>query len=178
MMEDRLIRINRLLKMGLECATCTKRSVAAVLELSDGSLLFGWNGPPICFVEYCKPCPRLDAKSGTRMEECPAIHAEVAVILNAGRSGAGSTKGSKLYITCGLPCKDCMKELIVAGVEEIISPYPTSIYVKRDDGFESGKTYNLNLAYEMMKAAGIKYTQNESILKGSSAHVYKKEEEE
>lgn len=178
MMEDKLIRINRLLKMGLECATCTKRSVAAVLELPSGALLFGWNGPPVCFEEYCKPCPRLDAKSGTKMELCPAIHAEVSVVLDANRRGTGGTSGSKLYITCGLPCKDCMKELIVAGVEEIISPYPISTYVKRDDGFASGKTYNFNLSYELMKAAGIKYTQNESILKGSSAHVYKKEEEE
>lgn len=175
-MEDRLIRINRLLKMGLECATCTKTSIAAVLELADGSLLFGWNGPPICFVEYCKPCPRLDAKIGTRMELCPAIHAEVSVILDANRRGTGGTRGSKLYITCGLPCKDCMKELIIAGVEEIISPYPISSYVNREDGF--AKTYNFNLAYELMKAAGIKYTQNDLILKGSSAHVYKKEDVE
>ena len=176
-MEDKLIRINKLLKMGLECATCTKRSVAAVLELTDGSLLFGWNGPPLCFEDYCKPCPRLDAKSGTRMDECPAVHAEVSVVLDAAsRSDAGSTRGSKLYITCGLPCKDCMKELIVAGVEEIISPYPISVYVKRDDGVASGKTYNFNLSYELMKAAGIKYIQSDAILKGSSAHVYKKEE--
>jgi len=177
-MEDQLIQINKLLKMGLEIATCTKRSVASVLELSNGSLLFGWNGPPFCFVEYCKPCPRLDAKSGTRLEECPAIHAEISAVLDASRRGAGSTRGAKLYITCGLPCKDCMKELIVAGVEEIISPYPISVYVKRADGFASGKTYNFNLAYELMKSAGIRYTQNEAILRGSSAHIYKKEEEE
>ena len=173
-MEDRLIRINRLLKTGLEMATCTKRSVAAVLELADGSLIFGWNGPPICFADYCKPCPRLNAKSGTKMELCPAVHAEVSTVLNASRRGTGGTRDSKLYITCGLPCKDCMKELIVAGVEEIISPYPISLYVKRGDGFVSVKTYNFDLSYELMKAAGIKYTQSDSIFKGSSARVYKK----
>ena len=97
-MEDRLIRINRLLKTGLEMATCTKRSVAAVLELADGSLIFGWNGPPICFADYCKPCPRLNAKSGTKMELCPAVHAEVSTVLNASRRGTGSTRDSKLCI--------------------------------------------------------------------------------
>ena len=177
-MNDRLTKINRLLKMGLECATCTKRSIAAVLELVDGSFVFGWNGPPLCFVDYCKPCPRLDAESGTRMEECPAVHAEVSVILDANRHSTGGTVDSRLYITCGLPCKDCMKELIVAGVKEIISPYPISICVERADGFVSGDAYNFDLSYEMMKAAGIKYTQNDAILKGSSAHVYKKEEEQ
>jgi len=165
--------INNLLKNAYERATCTKRAVAAVLELVDGRLVYGWNGPPDSFKKYCNPCPRLDAKSGTKMDICPAIHAEVATIMNGARMGWNSTKGAVLYISCGLPCKDCMKELIIAGVVRIESPYPLNTYI-RGAGFDSGEIYNFNLAYELMEAAGIEYVKNSLLFKGTTAHVFTK----
>ena len=31
-----------------------------------------------------------------------------------------STKGCILYMNCGIPCKDCLIEIINAGIEEIV----------------------------------------------------------
>ena len=45
-------------------------------------------------------------------------HAERNSIYNAARIGV-STKGSKMYMTCGVPCADCARAIINAGVEEI-----------------------------------------------------------
>ena len=45
-------------------------------------------------------------------------HAETNAIVNAARIGV-STKGSKMYLTCGVPCSDCMRNIINSGIEEI-----------------------------------------------------------
>jgi deoxycytidylate deaminase len=31
-----------------------------------------------------------------------------------------AAKGSKMYMTCGVPCKECMIKIIQAGIEELI----------------------------------------------------------
>lgn len=46
------------------------------------------------------------------------VHAEVNSILNAARNGI-STKGSIMY-TNGIPCNECAKSVIQAGVIEVI----------------------------------------------------------
>lgn len=163
-------KINAVLESMLEKATCTKRAVGAVVVLDGEIISSGYNGPPEQFKEYCNPCPRLESKSGMDMDICPAIHAEMRAILNAHRDVRGGT----LYITCGLPCKDCMKEIIVAGIVKIASPYPLNIYI-RDDGFDGGETYNFNLAYAMMVAAGIVYQHDSCLTKGSTTHTYERE---
>jgi deoxycytidylate deaminase len=167
-----LKEINKHLEAALEKATCTKRAVGAVLVITTKwfyRLIEGWNGPPDEFKEYCNPCPRRDSPSGTDMEKCPAVHAEMRAVLNA--LGESQSEGPlELYITCGLPCKDCMKELIIAGVKAIVSPYPLDMG-ERDDGFKDGDTYNFNLSYELMKAAGIEYVHEPELVKGATAHV-------
>jgi deoxycytidylate deaminase len=30
------------------------------------------------------------------------------------------TKGASLYMSCGIPCKDCLKAIINSGVKEIV----------------------------------------------------------
>jgi dCMP deaminase len=45
-------------------------------------------------------------------------HAETNAIVNAARIGV-STKGSKMYLTCGVPCADCMRNIINSGIKEI-----------------------------------------------------------
>lgn len=164
--------INKRLVKSLERATCTKRKVGAVL-LQKFPLFYrlteGWNGPPDEFKEYCEPCPRAESPSGVDMDLCPAIHAEIRAVLNACKE-RNNVEGSILFMTCGLPCKDCMKELIIAGVKQIVSPYPLIIEA-REDGFEDGDTYNFNLAYELMMAAGIEYIHEPRLVKGATAHV-------
>lgn len=47
------------------------------------------------------------------------VHAETNSIVNAARIGV-SVKGSTMYMTCGLPCCDCSKAIINAGIKKII----------------------------------------------------------
>ena len=51
-------------------------------------------------------------------------HAERNALYNAARIGV-STKGTTMYLTCGIPCTDCAKGIISLGVK--------SIYCKRED---------------------------------------------
>lgn len=47
------------------------------------------------------------------------IHSEANAIINAARIGV-SLKNSKIFLTCGLPCSDCAKLIINAGINEVI----------------------------------------------------------
>jgi len=47
------------------------------------------------------------------------MHAEQNAIVNAARIGV-STKGCTMYLTCGIPCADCTKAIINAGISHII----------------------------------------------------------
>jgi dCMP deaminase len=42
-------------------------------------------------------------------------HAEQNAIINAARIGV-STKGTTMYLTCGMPCCDCTRAIINAGI--------------------------------------------------------------
>jgi len=46
-------------------------------------------------------------------------HAELNAIVNAARIGL-STKRTTMYMTCGIPCCDCARAIINAGVSAII----------------------------------------------------------
>jgi len=78
-------------------------------------------------------CPRrlLNLASGEGIEWCPAGHAEENAILNAARMGI-ETRGSAMYMTCGVPCAKCLVKIINAGVEELIVTSFT-IYDKTTD---------------------------------------------
>lgn len=52
------------------------------------------------------------------------VHAEMNAIINAARIGV-STNESKMYLTCGIPCSNCGKAIINAGISEI--------YCKKED---------------------------------------------
>ena len=51
-------------------------------------------------------------------------HGERNAIYNAARIGV-STKGSTMYLSCGVPCADCTRAIINAGI--------TRIFVERND---------------------------------------------
>jgi len=45
-------------------------------------------------------------------------HAERNAIYNAARIGV-STKGTTIYLSCGLPCADCARGIINSGIKQI-----------------------------------------------------------
>jgi len=65
-----------------------------------------------------KMCPRkvIGAKSGERMELCPAVHAEVNAIINASED----LHGCWMFCWCGVPCWECSKVIINAGIKKVI----------------------------------------------------------
>jgi len=46
-------------------------------------------------------------------------HAERNAIYNAARIGV-STKGCTMYLTCGLPCTECCRGIINAGITKVV----------------------------------------------------------
>ena len=114
---------------------CLSRKIGAILVRDKKIFSTGYNGPP-AGMSHCNEryhfdkgetiiventCPRILAgyKSGEGLHLCPAGHAERNTLNNAASLGI-STKGSKMYMNCGIPCKDCLIEIINAKIEEII----------------------------------------------------------
>lgn len=66
----------------------------------------------------CKTCPRkpIGATSGKRLELCTCIHGEVDAIARANRSVAGCY----MMCYCGVPCIECTKVIINAGIDTVI----------------------------------------------------------
>jgi len=58
-------------------------------------------------------------------------HAERNAIYNAARIGV-STKGCTMYLTCGMPCADCMRGIINAGITKIVIE-PTDEFSAKDE---------------------------------------------
>ena len=80
--------------------------------------------------EFEKGCPRkiLGFESGKGLFLCNAGHAERNALLLAARNGI-RTKGCTLYAFCGLPCKDCMIEIINAGIKRVV-------FLRRDRDYD------------------------------------------
>lgn len=131
-----------------ENSKCMSRKIGAVLVKDKSVISTGYNGPPrgiphcnvrlITFpadiylsnkiYEHCgetefelDECPRklLGYRSGEGAEFCIAGHAERNALINAARNGI-NTYGTSLFLSCGVPCKDCLIEIINAGVEEVV----------------------------------------------------------
>lgn len=70
---------------------------------------------------YGKRCPRqiIGYKSGEGVHLCSAGHAERNAIVNSAREGI-RTKGCFLACSCPLPCFECAKEIINAGIVKVI----------------------------------------------------------
>jgi len=128
---------------------CLSRHIGAILVMDKSIVSTGYNGPPRgvppCNKRYSEDemmqvqlkkmkkdlealrintdlCPRyaMDFKSGEGLEWCVAGHAERNSLINAARNGI-CTKGTIMYMDCGVPCTPCLVEIINAGVEEIVT---------------------------------------------------------
>lgn len=134
-------RMMKRAKENIEKSTCLKHPIGSVLVTIHNEVIDGWNGGPGRFT--CKQkygdCPRRKAKSGRKMEVCPSVHAERKGILKAAKAGF-STRGATLYCWCGIPCKDCVVEIIEARIKKIVC--------LDDDKFEKVQptVYNFDLA--------------------------------
>jgi len=112
---------------------CHKRQLGAVLVSKDGRVVLGTNGPPKP-LDKCKNlygeelCPRMGLDHGEISGICRAVHAERDCILQVALLGV-PTLDSTIYCYMGRPCKDCMLELIAAGVSKIV-------YLKRDQAYD------------------------------------------
>ncbi len=75
-------------------------------------------------------------------------HAERNAIYNAARIGV-STKGCTMYLTCGIPCADCCRGIINAGI--------VRIFCERKSGPSSAIwTEHAERSWEMFEEAGVK----------------------
>ncbi len=96
---------------------CLSRQIGAVIVKDDAIISTGFNGPPRGVKHCATICPR-KAKgylSGEGLELCPATHAEANAIVQAAKSGV-STQGATMYLTCGVPCKNCLGLIINSGI--------------------------------------------------------------
>jgi dCMP deaminase len=123
---------------------CLSRRIGCVMVKDKSILSTGYNGPPrsiprcdlrwrlddefireysdkIGDQETVGVCPRrvIGFKSGEGLDICPAGHAERNALINAARHGI-CTKGTTLYMSCGVPCSPCLVEIINAGVKDIV----------------------------------------------------------
>lgn len=98
---------------------------------------------------YGEKCPRqiMGYKSGEGIHLCPAGHAERNAIVNSAREGI-KTKGCYLVCSCPLPCFECSKEVINAGIVKVIC--------------YTGPEYD-NIATWLFEQAGVEVIQVEKI---------------
>jgi dCMP deaminase len=73
------------------------------------------------------------------------VHAELNAILNAARVGT-KLKDSKIYITSGIPCVDCAKAIVNAGIKTV---YCKEICTtKNKEKWEESQKRSLQLFWE------------------------------
>lgn len=115
--DDFFFRIAELLSTR---STCLHRQYGCVLVRDQTIVATGFNGSPRGSVHCIEVgCLRDNIKSGRRLEQCRAVHAEQNAIINAARLGV-STVGTELYIWPGdCPCPLCMRSIINAGISVI-----------------------------------------------------------
>lgn len=87
-------------------------------------------GSSFCF-DFPEKCPRrvLGYRSGEGLHICQAAHCERNAILNAARNGVKTDK-TTLYCWCCLPCSECAREIINAGVSRVVCLYSETTYDK------------------------------------------------
>jgi len=102
-------------------STCLKRKVGAVAVNPESKqiLATGYNGA-VYKSKHCSElgCLRKNIPSGEKFELCRAVHAEANLICQSARHGV-SLNGAKVYCT-HKPCFWCLKQLVNAGVKEVI----------------------------------------------------------
>jgi dCMP deaminase len=106
-------------------SNCQRRPVGALIVVKRSIVSTGYNGTPFG-VKNCTEggCPRCasDAPRHQGYETCLCVHAEQNAVLLAARHGT-ATNLARLYVTLR-PCFGCLKEVIQAGIQEIVYDQP------------------------------------------------------
>ena len=97
-----------------ELSKAKRLKVGACLVLDTGALIPGVNGLPTQLGNECEYL----AEDGQLVTKQETIHAEIAVLLRAAKTGL-STQNSTLYLSHS-PCFACSSAMIAAGVKEIV----------------------------------------------------------
>jgi len=85
-------------------------------------------------------------------------HGERNAIYNAARIGV-STKGCTMYLSCGVPCADCARGIINAGI--------VRIFCERGEGAKGKKwDESAERSWEMFNEAGVKVCFYDDISSG------------
>ena len=98
-------------------ATCARRKVGCVLVDSKNHIVsVGYNGVPSKF-DHCIdfPCKGADAPSGTSLDDCLAVHAEVNAFLHL-----TSQDVLTAYLTV-CPCMSCAKMVCNSNVKRVVA---------------------------------------------------------
>jgi dCMP deaminase len=111
-----------------ENSKCLSRKIGVIIVRDRSIISTGYNGPARG-IEHCEnrnpnkemACPRrlMGYASRQGMEYCPATHAEVNAIVNTARNGI-CIKGSTMYMTCPIPCKNCLTNILNSGIIELV----------------------------------------------------------
>lgn len=108
-------------------STCSRRSVGCVLVDCDNHVMStGYNGAPKG-MKHCidEPCDGSLFDSGTRLDDCIALHAECNAIAHC----INPKHIYKVYVTVS-PCMSCMKLIVATGCRLIYTPILYSIDAK------------------------------------------------
>lgn len=110
-------------------ASCSRRQVGCVLvDANDHILSTGYNGPPVG-IPNCtdKPCEGAHLPSGSGLDVCQAVHAEMNAVLQCKDTQAISCA----FVTTA-PCINCLKVLANTSCQEIVflEDYPDSVRSK------------------------------------------------
>lgn len=91
-----------------------RRKVGCIIVKDEQIVSFGYNGTPYGFDNVCE----VYLEDGSEMTKREVLHAESNALMKLAKSTLTS-KDSTIYTTT-LPCFDCAKLIIQAGVKEIV----------------------------------------------------------
>lgn len=101
---------------------CVSRKVGAVISLGPNFVIAAPNDMPKglgkCEDKKLCRCFNPDREPGKDLDKVHAIHAEAAVIAYAAKRGH-KVDGTTMFVT-DLPCTDCAKLVIEAGIKHVI----------------------------------------------------------
>jgi len=134
----------RMAKEVAQNSKCLSRKIGSVLVRKKNIISVGYNGPSSNLPHCASRNPNLEEvcprqlqgyKSGEGLHLCPAVHSEVNCILAAAKYGI-PTEGTTLVCYCGIPCSNCLKEIINAGINEVVYKKNSSTNNKGDDYYD------------------------------------------
>jgi dCMP deaminase len=114
--QEEVLILDHMEELARGLSYCLKRKVAALLRSEDGYVTsIGINGVPLCKE---KGCLRAGAESGSGLDKCRGVHAEILALFR----GRDHAPGGTLYIT-HFPCSHCAPLIVKSGVSEVVYRY-------------------------------------------------------